>query len=247
MSSQKTVFVHALKPTIRSLHADHVAEVAELQAEHAAEVAELQAELSTTHSPGTTAVDTAYTHNTFATQQSPFDPQPHQMHTADLEARLRTAELLRDAVECKQTRLRAELVAAQEHHSKLAAALAANQAALASALASTQNKPDRWHTATQQVLSSASDIIGTSTAAQLLERIQTQVTALGVTSTTTPQPPIILTGSSMYIGRGAPRRSDYRKPNDELLKPCVSLSPESSVLYKLPDGSVLSLGSLSTA
>lgn len=192
---------------------------------------------------------TSHQHKSFAANQSPFDPVNQQMHmadVADLEARLRTAESRRDAVERKRACLRAELAAAQEHQSKLATALAANQAALASALASAQNKPDRWRTATQQVLSSASDIIGTSIATRLLERIQTQVTALGIT-TTLPQPPIILTGSTMYIGRGAPRRSDYRKPNDELLKPCAPTSPERSVLYKLPDGSVRCLGSLSTA
>ena len=196
----------------------------------------------------------SHQHKSFAANQSPVNQQTHMADVADvadvadLEARLRTAESRASDIECKRTRLCAELAEAQGHLATLVDAFSSAQThhslALAVALASAQSEPDRWRTATQQVISSASDIIGTNTATQLLERIRDQVTALGGASPT--QLPVDLTGSTMYIGRGAPRRSDYRKTNDDLLKPCVCPSQESGKLYKLPDGSVHSLGSLST-
>ena len=55
-----------------------------------------------------------------------------------------------------------------------------------------------------------------------------------------------LTGATMYSGRGAPRCSDYRLPSNKVLKPCFHPSPDSSVLYELPDGNVRSLHLLSS-
>ena len=128
--------------------------------------------------------------------------------------------------------------------SPIAAAITAAQnetATTRAALASAQSDLERLRTAVDQVLSSATDLIGTSTSAQLLERIRKQLSPA-------PAPvasPVPLTGTTMYSGRGAPRRSDYRDPSVELVKPCTPTSPEGAKLYMLPDGTVRSLSSLS--
>ena len=127
-----------------------------------------------------------------------------------------------------------------------AAAIVAAQtetAAARAALTSAQGDLERLHTVVEQVISGATDLLGSSTGAQLLERIQQQFSPA---PSPAPAPrPIPLTGTTMYSGRGAPRRSDYRKPNDELLKPCAPTSPRGAELYRLPDGSVRSLSTLS--
>ena len=184
-----------------------------------------------------------------------------QTRMIDLEARVNEMQSQINTNEFTQTRLRAELAEAHEHRSTLATALATtrseHQATLASALASVQSKPERWCMATKQVLTNAHDLIGTSTATQLLDRIQNQVTTPDITTPdittpdiTTPDittpAPMKLTGATMYSGRGAPRCSDYRLPSNMVLKPCFHPSPDSSVLYKLPDGNVRSLHLLSS-
>jgi len=179
-----------------------------------------------------------------------------QTRMIDLEARVNEMQSQINTNEFTQIRLRAELAEAHEHRSTLATALATtrneHQATLASALASVQSKPERWCMATKQVLTNAHDLIGTSTATQLLDRIQNQVTTPDITTPdiTTPDittpAPMKLTGATMYSGRGAPRCSDYRLPSNMVLKPCFHPSPDSSVLYKLPDGNVRSLHLLSS-
>lgn len=108
-----------------------------------------------------------------------------------------------------------------------------------------KNELDRLRIAVEDVLSGATDLLGTSTGAQLLERIHKRLSPAPAPIPAPAARPVPLSGSTMYSGRGAPRRSDYRKPNDELLKPCAPTSPRGVELYKLPDGSVQSLGSLS--
>ena len=140
-----------------------------------------------------------------------------------------------------------ELVVPASEMMALTPSVAAAAIAAAQTEAATyKNELDSLRTAVEQVLSGATDLLGTSTGAQLLARIHKQ---LSPAPTPTPAPaasPIPLTGSTMYSGRGAPRRSDYRKPNDELLKPCAPTSPRGAELYRLPDGSVRSLSSLSS-
>ena len=142
-----------------------------------------------------------------------------------------------------------ELVVSASEMMALTPAVAAAAIAAAQTEAATyKDELDRLRTAVEQVLSGATDLLGTSTGAQLLARIHKQ---LSPAHTPAPAPapapsPIPLTGTTMYSGRGAPRRSDYRKPNDELLKPCAPTSPRGAELYRLPDGSVRSLSSLSS-
>jgi ferritin-like metal-binding protein YciE len=175
---------------------------------------------------------------------------PYQK-TRDLEGHVkelkRQLDACRHTQSCVRENFHTQLAEAHEHRATLATALASmrseHQAALASALASAQSKPERWCIATKQVLSSASDLIGTSAATQLLERIQNQVANLAVPVTTNPSLcSILLSGTTMYSGRGAPRHSDYRLPSKKLLKPGTTNN-----LYKLSDGSIRCLNSLSSA
>ena len=125
-----------------------------------------------------------------------------------------------------------------------AAAIVAAQSETAAARAALATQKDEILAIVKEIITSgATDLLGSSIGTQLFERIEQRFSL--APSPAPPPRPILLTGTTMYQGRGAPRRSDYMLPDGKVLKPCAPNSPKGAELYQLEDGSVRSLSSLS--